>query len=94
MTLSGWSVEITSCMAQSAFMSTAATLQAYTRLEHSQQLKLLTDLWESVVANHLPLPAAAQKKEILRRKQRHVKGKSKGRSWTEVKTSLLQADAR
>lgn len=80
--------------AQSEVMSTAAILQAFTRLEHSQQLKLLTVLWDSMAADHLPLPTAAQKKEILRRKQRHLKGKSKGRSWAEVKKSLLQADGR
>lgn len=36
----------------------------------------------------------AEKKELSKRKKRHLEGKSKGRPWSEVKASLLQADGR
>lgn len=76
-------------------MSTTAILQAFTRLEPAQQIQLVEDMWDCIAQSeqHPPL-TAEQGEELARRKAAHASGASSGRSWNEVKNSLLGNDGR
>lgn len=71
-------------------MSSAAILQAFSQLPPSQQIQLVEDLWDQIAQSPtVPELSHAQADELRLRKQ--AAGSSpQGRSWAEVKNSLLQ----
>jgi putative addiction module component (TIGR02574 family) len=73
-------------------MSTAAILQAFTRLEPAQQIQLVEDMWDRIAESQQPAQLTTeQREELKKRKSAHASGASQGRSWSEVKNSLLQS---
>lgn len=76
-------------------MSTAAILQAFTRLEPAQQIQLVEDMWDRIAESQQTAePTTEQLEELRRRKAAHAAGTSQGRPWSEVKNSLLADDGR
>ncbi|WP_395752020.1 addiction module protein [Prosthecobacter sp.] len=76
-------------------MSTEAILQAFTLLEPAQQIQLVEDMWDRIaLSEEPPTLTAGQREELTRRKAAHASGASQGRSWDEVKKSLLGSDGR
>ncbi len=88
-------VEIACGMAQIGTMSTAAILQAFTRMEPAQQIQLVEDMWDRIAESEQPPPLTAeQREELKQRKAAYASGASQVRSWSEVKNSLLRDDGR
>ncbi|MCF7784766.1 MAG: addiction module protein [Prosthecobacter sp.] len=76
-------------------MSTEAILQAFTLLEPAQQIQLVEDMWDRIAQSDEPPPLTTeQHEELTRRKAAYVSGSSQGRSWSEVKNTLLGNDGR
>ena len=82
-------------MTHSEVMSTEAILQAFTLLEPSEQIQLVEDMWDRIAQSDEPLPLTAeQREELIRRKAAYAAGTGQGRSWSEVKNTLLGNDGR
>jgi putative addiction module component (TIGR02574 family) len=80
---------------QGAGMSTAAILQAFTQLQPSQQIQLVEDMWDRIAQSEDPMPLSAGQKKELRSRKTALKGQpAKGRSWEEVRSSLLDTHGR
>ena len=80
-------------MTHSMAMSTEAILQAFTLLEPAQQIQLVEDMWDRIAQSEEPPPLTAeQREELTRRRAAYVSGASQGRSWSDVKNSLLGND--
>lgn len=76
-------------------MSTEAILQAFTLLEPAQQIQLVEDMWDRIAqSDESPPLTPEQRDELIRRKAAYVSGASQGRSWSEVKNTLLVSDGR
>lgn len=76
-------------------MSTAAILQAFSELHPAQQIQLVEDMWDKVALSSEGLKLSAPQKRTLRaRKKKHAGKAPVGRTWQEVRQSLLSSDAR
>ncbi len=76
-------------------MSTAAILQAFTELNPAQQIQLVEDMWDRVALSPEPLALNNAQKKTLRARKKALGGKApEGRSWEEVRRSLLASDGR
>jgi putative addiction module component (TIGR02574 family) len=59
------------------------------KLERSEKLQLVEDLWDSIAADPASIPVTDwQKAELRRRKQKYLKNPKLGSSWTDVKRRI------
>ena len=59
-------------------------------MEPAQQIQLVEDMWDRIAQSEEPPPLTAeQREELTRRKAAYASGASLGRSWSEVKNTLL-----
>ncbi len=76
-------------------MSSAAILDAFAQMEPSQQIQLVEDLWDRIAQSPEPPPLTpAQEEELLRRKASITDWPPAGRTWEEVRDSLIASDER
>ncbi|MSR64931.1 MAG: addiction module protein [Verrucomicrobiae bacterium] len=66
-----------------------AQLASVFKLEKSEKLQLVEDLWDSIAADPSSVPVTEwQKAELERRKQKYLKNPNSGSSWPEVKRRI------
>lgn len=57
----------------------------------SERVQLVEDLWDSIARSNAELPVPQwQKDELARRKQNYLRQPDSGRTWEQVKQSILQ----
>ena len=59
------------------------------KLEKSEKLQLVEDLWDSIAAEPESVPVTDwQKAELQRRKQKYLRNPKSSSSWTDVKRRI------
>jgi putative addiction module component (TIGR02574 family) len=73
-------------------MNMDAALAELETLPIPERVQLVEDLWDSLARSNADLPMPQwQKDELNRRKQNYLQNPDSGRTWDEVKQSILQA---
>jgi putative addiction module component (TIGR02574 family) len=70
-------------------MTTA--LQELEKLSVSERLQIVEDLWDSIARSNANVPVPQwQKDELALRKTRYLRNPDSGKTWDQVKQSILQ----
>ena len=70
-------------------MTTA--LQELETLSVPERVQIVEDLWDSIARSNADLPVPqGQKDELTRRKNRYLQNPDSGKTWDQVKKSILQ----
>ncbi len=73
-------------------MNMSTALRELEMLPITERVQLVEDLWDSIARSNAEVPIPQwQKDELNRRKQNYLRNTNSGRTWDQVKQSILQA---